>query len=365
MPKKLTHDEYIKRAREINSNIEVLGEYINSQVKILHRCKIDGYEWCAKPNAILNGKGCAMCYGNIKKTHEKYVEEVALINPNIEVIEKYINANEKILHRCKIDGYEWMSRPYSILSGQGCPKCAGHILKTHEQYIEELLVANPNIEVIGKYVNSHTKILHRCKMDGCEWMVQPNDVLQGYGCPRCAGNERYGHEEYIRRVSEISPNIEVVGVYIDNQTKILHRCKTDGCEWMPYPNHILRGCGCPQCNTSKGEKAIEAWIKKQNILYEAQKRFSDCRDKNPLPFDFYLPEYDICIEYQGQQHYESVEYFGGESKFKDQIKKDNIKKEYCQKNNIYLFEIPYYSNLDEELIRLYDFIMHTEKGVAV
>ena len=94
-----------------------------------------------------------------------------------------------------------------------------------------------------------------------------------------------------------------------------------------------------------------------DIVYVYQKIFKDCKDKNPLPFDFYLPEYNMCIEYQGQQHYYPVEIFGGKKTFEKQQKHDNIKKEYCQKNNITLFEIPYYSNLDEELLRLNDLII--------
>lgn len=430
MPKKLTHDEYVKRVEEINPDIEVLGEYINSQTKILHRCKIDGYEWYAKPNTILNGKGCAMCYGNIKKTHEKYVKEVAEINPNIEVIGKYVNANTKILHRCKIDGHEWMARPYGILSGQGCPKCGGHILKTHEQYVKELLTINPNIEVVGKYINSHTKILHRCKIDGYEWMVQPNDILQGYGCPRCAGNERYGHEEYVRRVAEINSDIEVIGFYINNQTKILHKCKIDGHEWMATPNHILHnsgcpmcsanakklheqyvlevkslnpnievlglydgaftkishkckicgyewssfpnnilcGCGCPKCKESHGERNIGKWLDRYDILYQRQKTFDDCKNKRLLPFDFYLPDYNVLIEYNGKQHYEPVAYFGGIKNFEGIVERDKIKEEYCKQNNIPLFKIPYFANIDEELERLYHFIIknkNVEKGVVM
>ena len=64
--------------------------------------------------------------------------------------------------------------------------------------------------------------------------------------------------------------------------------------------------------------------------------FEDCIDKRPLPFDFYLPEYNICIEYQGQQHYYPVEIFGGKNAFESQVLRDNIKREYCQKNNILL-----------------------------
>jgi hypothetical protein len=77
MPKKLTCEEYIDRVSDINQNIEVLGEYAGTNMKILHRCKIDGYEWYATPNNMLNGHGCPVCYHNKnKKTHEEYVDEI-------------------------------------------------------------------------------------------------------------------------------------------------------------------------------------------------------------------------------------------------------------------------------------------------
>lgn len=303
-----------------------------------------------------------------KKTHEEYIEEVAKLNIDIEVIGIYINTYTPILHRCKIDGYEWYAKPNNILNGKGCPKCYGNIKKTHQEYVEEVTLINPNIEVVGEYINNHTKILHRCKIDGHQWMSPPNNILNGKGCPKCYGNAKMTHKEYVEKLLIINPNIEVIGKYVNVATKTLHRCKIDGYEWLPRPHDILAGCGCPKCKTSKGEKAIEEWIKKQNILYEVQKRFHDCRDKNPLPFDFYLPDHNICIEYQGGQHYFEVEYFGGKEKFEIQKKHDKIKKEYCEQNNIKLFEIPYFSNLNEELEKLHMLIIEQDrliKEVAV
>ena len=64
-----------------------------------------------------------------KKTHEEYVQEVLIKNPNIEVIGQYTGANIKIFHKCNFDGYEWEATPGSILYGCGCPKCAGNIKK--------------------------------------------------------------------------------------------------------------------------------------------------------------------------------------------------------------------------------------------
>ena len=365
--KRKTHEEYIKEVSKINSDIEVVGKYIDAKTKILHRCKIDNYEWMATPSKILVGRGCPKCAGNMKKTHEEYVAEARKVNPYIEVVGKYNGALTKILHKCKKDGYEWYVSPHNVLQGQSCPRCSGVERYSHEEYVKRVAKVNPNVEVLGKYIDSKTKILHRCKIDGYEWSAFPSVVLQGGGCPKCAGNAKITHEEYIIQVAKVNPSIEVLERYAGYHTKILHKCKTDGYEWYASPSNILHGFGCPKCNTSKGEKAIEEWINKQNILYESQKRFFDCRDKKPLPFDFYLPEYDICIEYQGQQHYESIKYFGGKSKFEDQIKKDNIKKEYCKKNNILLIEIPYYFDLNKELVNLYDLIKvkHMEKEVVV
>lgn len=88
-------------------------------------------------------------------------------------------------------------------------------------------------------------------------------------------------------------------------------------------------------------------LENNNIQYVPQYRFDDCKYKGQLSFDFYLPEYNICIEYQGKQHYVPIEYFGGQKNFETQIHRDNIKKEYCNKNNILLIDIPYtYNSID-------------------
>ena len=82
---------------------------------------------------------------------------------------------------------------------------------------------------------------------------------------------------------------------------------------------------------------------------KVKKRFIDCIDKRPLSFDFYVPQCNTCIEYQGIQHYKPVERFGGEEQFIIQQKHDMIKKEYCAKNNINLIEIPYWYNTDDKI----------------
>lgn len=97
-------------------------------------------------------------------------------------------------------------------------------------------------------------------------------------------------------------------------------------------------CGCVK---SKGETKIISILQDLNIQFITQYAPSDCKNINQLKFDFYLPDNNIIIEYNGPQHYKAIDFLGGEERFITQQKTDNIKKEWCQNNNITLIEIPY------------------------
>ena len=102
--------------------------------------------------------------------------------------------------------------------------------------------------------------------------------------------------------------------------------------------------GCPYCESnrfSKFARKVETLLKEKEICYELEKRFDGCKDVLKLPFDFYLPNYNICIEVQGQQHYESVPFYGGDEKFIERQRHDKIKRDYCRNNNIILIELSY------------------------
>ena len=90
----------------------------------------------------------------------------------------------------------------------------------------------------------------------------------------------------------------------------------------------------------------------KKVKFKPQYTFDDSKYILPLPYDFYLPERNMCIEFDGEQHFRPVEFFGGEDAFKLRKKKDKIKNEYCEKNNIYLLRIKYDENIDEKLKEL-------------
>ena len=176
--------------------------------------------------------------------------------------------------------------------------------KTHEEFIRDFYTKNKNaenIEILGEYKGNKTKIKCKCKIDGHEWKATPHNLLNGTGCPKCSGNIKNKTTEYfINELKEINDNIEVLGEYKDALTKIKVRCKLDGYEWETKPNNLLNvKTGCPKCNESKGEKRVAKYLDSKNIEYEKQYKFDNCRSKDKLPFDFYIPSLNIALEYDG------------------------------------------------------------------
>ena len=127
------------------------------------------------------------------KNNDDFIAILSTIKPDIKPLESYVNRKTKIEVMCKTCGHKWRASPNSLLNkstGNGCPNCAHrNITKSHKQYLEEANNINPNIQVVGEYKNSNTKIKVKCLVNDCgyEWNVYPNNILKGHGCPKCAG----------------------------------------------------------------------------------------------------------------------------------------------------------------------------------
>ena len=378
------HSQFIDELKVINADIEVLGEYINNATRLKCRCLIDDYEWEAIPRNLLQGQGCPKCGGTMQKTHFEFVDQVKEINADIEILGQYTNSKVKVKCRCLIDNYEWDANPPTLLKGHGCPKCAAKRIsearaKTHEEFIEALHMINKNIEVLDKYNGARNRIKCRCLVDGNEWETTPDNLLQGCGCSKCGDRSvseklRKTHEQFINELKEINSDIEVLDRYSTNNTSIRCRCLVDGNEWDVLPSSLLMGARCPKCSNkySKGEVEVDLYCKTNLFKYEKQYRINKCRYKHTLPFDFAIFNKDeliALIEYQGQQHYEPVDFAGkGDGwalkNFELQQKKDNIKRTYCKENNIPLIEIPYWIEdierfIDDELGKINNSIQLT------
>lgn len=139
--------------------------------------------------------------------------------------------------------------------------------------------------------------------------------------------------------------------YNTQNNRIVYLCQCEcGSIVSVQSNHLTRGetlsCGCL---VSSGEDDIARYFTDNKIKYEKQKIFSGCKNICDLRFDFYIPEVNTVIEYQGIQHFQIVEYFGGEEEYMIRIKRDQIKRDYCKLNGINYAEITYKDNIEERL----------------
>ena len=230
----------------------------------------------------------------------------------------------------------------------------------NEHSSKEDLLRNPDIsstvDIVGEYINNGTKILCRCKVCGNEWNISPNKLLVGRRCPECAKRKAHErnkkkHEKFVEELSKVNPNLIVLGEYYNSKQMIEYRCSICGQISRSSPGKLLRNeSGCHFCKSSIGEQKIFYFLKKYNINFEKEKYFSDCKDQAMLPFDFYLKDYNTCIEFQGEQHYRPVDFSYTPTKeskekviktFEGVQRRDHIKREYCKNKGINLLIITY------------------------
>jgi hypothetical protein len=133
--------------------------------------------------------------------------------------------------------------------------------------------------------------------------------------------------------------------YVTNKDFVDIDCRSHGI-FKQSPNNHLSGNGCPRCKNSYGERKISNYLESNSIKYLREFKFEQCFYKDKLPFDFYLPDYNLCIEFNGIQHYEPVDFFGGVISYENQLIRDSVKNKYCSDNKINLLIIKYDEDID-------------------
>lgn len=312
--------------------------------------------------------GCPYCVGR-HKTTETFKQELLEVNSNIEVVGEYINAKTGILCKCVIDGHEWSPTPNTLLSGEGCPVC-GRLLssknrtKTNKRFLEELASINPTIIPCEQYADARKKINVYCDVCGYNWSPTPDFLLQGGGCPECSKLQQHdrqakSHEQFVTELKMANPMLTPLEHYYNDYTKILIKCELHNYIWSVAPNKILhRNTGCPKCVSYTNEKKLLDIFDKLGYSTEVQKRFNDCKDKNTLPFDIYVKELNLLVEYDGEGHYQPIPRGGitmdeALENLRITQRHDAIKTQYCLDHNIPLIRIPYWERNNMESY-LYD-----------
>lgn len=287
----------------------------------------------------------------MKQTIEQVIIRMNMVHKNkydYSLFKEYKNKYQKIDIICKDHGLFIQDIGNHLYHKTGCPECGLKIRKKIDDPISKFIEVHGNFYDYSKveYVSIKKIVNIICKLHG-DFFQTPQNHLRGNGCPEC-GIKKMSESlkkpvvDFIKKCNEIHDELYDYSKVEYNKLsdKIIIICNKHG-EFIQRAFSHQQGYGCNKCSKSKGEYRIEKFLSEHNIIFEYNKHFDDCRNKNTLPFDFYLPFYNCCIEYDGIQHYESVYYFGGDDKLKYQKKLDGIKNSWCLKNKIKLIRISY------------------------
>lgn len=322
--------------------------YINYKTKLIIICPEHG-EFEQTPHAHLHQYGCKKCSllkrdFNKKFNINNFIEKAIKKHDNKYDYSKsiYINAKTKLTIICSEHG-EFEQRPFNHLRGDGCSKCNGGIKLNLIEFIEKskLIHGDKYDYSLTEYKNNRTKIKIICPEHG-EFKQDPSRHLSGSGCSICSKNKPLSLNEFLEKAKEKHCNKYDYSKseFINVSHKIIIICPEHGEFEQKVANHLFGQC-CPHCKTSQGENNIKLFLKQNDIEFIQQKTFDGCIDMRMLKFDFYLPKYNICIEYDGIQHFKPVRIFGGDEEFLKIKNRDKIKNKFCIDNNIHMLRISY------------------------
>ena len=317
-----------------------LVNYVNGKTKVKIICKKCGKVFEQKPENHLNGCGCVYCNGTPKKTTEQFIEEAKLIHGgryDYSLVD-YKGNKTKVKIICPIHGV-FEQTPLRHLIGDNCPNCAINKKLTQEEFIEESKkVHGEKYDYsLTNYVNNNTKVKIICKKHGAFEQL-PANHLDGHGCKECRKEflrKKFAltTEQFIERSRKVHGDKYDYSLtnYVNNNTKVKIICRKHGI-FEQFPDRHYNGANCPCCQYFKGEQRIANYLTNKGIEFVPQKSFDDLRDIKMLSYDFYIEEYNLLIEFNGEQHYRAIEYFHKDlHDFHKQLHHDWLKRKYAAK----------------------------------
>lgn len=303
------------------------SSYEGMKTKTTITCPIHGDFIITWDNHINGRSGCPKCAKCNKWTNEEWIEEVSKRHSNKYDYSKtiYTKAKEKVVvicHKkdeCGIEHGEFLIRAGNHMAGIGCPKCAGKYHYTTEEWIRKANMVHNNKYQYNKtiYKQGSSKLIITCPIHG-DFEQAASSHLMGCGCPACNGGVVSNKETFIKRANIKHNNKYNYDKfkYVNFKTKGIIICPRHG-EFEQTPDtHINRGHGCPKCKNSFLEQTLVNLFDKHNIKYIYQYHMTE--DSNSLKADFYLNDYEIIIECQGEQHFVPTN-FGNKNVTEDEV----------------------------------------------
>ena len=286
-----------------------------------------------------------------------FIEKANLVHNNKYDYSKvnYINNKEKVCIICPEHGEFWQT-PKDHLAGCGCSRCYQERrskirIKGIERFIQDAINVHGNKYDYSKsvYVNSHVPLTIICPKHG-EFNMRPSNHLNGQGCPICGklklGSYKKSNTKTFIERATIKHNNKYdysKSDYINNHTKICIICPEHG-EFWQKPNDHLRGIGCPICGQKYNKTELEVLkalkSKYGNVEYQHKEPYFSNKTSYQS-IDFFLPDYNIGVEYHGRQHFIPISKFGGDEGLKKCKERDYRKYKKCNENGLKLFYLTF------------------------
>ena len=361
--KNKTTEEFVQELKNINGDRYDYSKvvYKNTKTKITVICKEHG-EFKCNIGDHLNGAQCPKCHCTWKRNTDDIIKEFREVHGDAfdYSLVDYKDANTHVEIICNTCGYKSFQKPSKHLRMPkgNCQKCKRNPrILTDKEIIDDLCIIHNNKYLYPnfKFTKTVDNVLVMCPEHG-EFEIPYGSHKSGAGCQKCANVYSYTTEEFVSKYAHVHDFKYDYSqfVYKDSRTKSTIICPKHGA-WQQKPCDHIQGYGCPRCRSSKGELAIRRFLIKNSIKFEQQYKIPECKNINPLPFDFAIFNDDgslFCLcEFHGEQHYRPVRFHKMSDekmikKFNDTVFRDTIKKEYCEKNQIKILYISY-KQLDE------------------
>ena len=364
--KRLTTTEFIERARKIHGKKYDYSKakYVNAHTKVTIVCpKHNDFKQTPK-NHVNDGYGCNLCgyeIGSKKQalTNDEFIKKALEIHGNKYDYSnvEYISQKHEVVIICKKHGPFKQLPSNHIHHGKGCKVCGAEVGANKNTITQINFISRCKNVHLDKYDYSKTfyqgseeKVLIICPEHG-EFEQQARLHYLGSGCPRCAiikssRSRRSNTKKFIKKAKEIHGSIYDYSKSKygkNNEQKIIITCTRHG-DFEQAPVKHLSGSGCPKCQ-KKHEGRIAEYLMRSNIIF---REFS-IEDKR---YDFYLPDFNILIERDGQQHYRDSQIHGAKINVKQQQKNDKQKTKIAKKAGYKIARLPFWLTHKEEKIEI-------------
>ena len=337
---------------------ELLGEYLDekSRRKVII-LDVNGYKYDCLLTNLMRSNNPKFIHISNSFSLENFSVWLQSNRPDFKLCEgnKYIGGKDELKFYCTSCDDYFYSSSNQILGGHGCAVCHG--LQVGEKHSlahlrQDLMIDWSDDNKISPYEIpqfSSAKVIWECHKCDYKWKTNVSTRTHlGRNCPACAGQVVTNRNRLSIRFSGIANewdydrNLDTPDdVSFGTNKKRWWKCSKGHSSYLSsISDRTGKKSDCPTCNNSKGERAINGWLTKNNIEFSIQVKFEKCKLDRLLSFDFYLPNYNMCVEYDGILHY--IDKFNNQKEFKLTQKRDKIKTKYCKDNNIKLLRIPYW-----------------------